>query len=70
MTKNVIRTTEELSYNIKIARKITARAVGVHVERKKGILSSENACIISQQFSVNLRKKKPKLMFDNGQTLL
>lgn len=35
MTKNVMRTTEELSYNIKIARKITARAVGVHVERKK-----------------------------------
>ena len=66
MTTNVIRTTEELSYNIKIARKITARAVGVHVERKKGIPSSENRCIIS----VNLRKKKSKLMFDSGQTLL
>lgn len=70
MTTNVIRTTEELSYNIKIARKITARAVGVHVERKKGIPSSENRCIISQKFSVNLRKTKSKLMFDSGQTLL
>lgn len=35
MTKNVIRTTEELSYNIKIALPIIARAVWVHVERKK-----------------------------------
>ena len=42
MTENVIRTTEELSYNIKIARPIIARAVRVHVERKKGIPSSEN----------------------------
>lgn len=33
LTKKVIRTTEELSYNIKIVRKITAKAVGVHVER-------------------------------------
>lgn len=33
--KNVMRTTEEPSYNIKIARPIIARAVGVHVERKK-----------------------------------
>lgn len=70
MTKKVIRTTEELSYNIKVARKITTGAVGVHVERKKGIPSSENTCIISQQFSVNLRKKKSKVMFDNRQTLL
>lgn len=69
-----MRTNEELSqlslYNIKIARKITARAVGVHVKRKKGIRSSENTCIISQKFSVNLRRKKSKLMFDSGQTLL
>lgn len=35
MTKNVMRTTEEPSYNIKIARPIIARAVRVHVERKK-----------------------------------
>lgn len=65
-----MRTTEELSYNIKIAHKLTARAVGVHIERKKGIPSSENTCIISHKFSVNLRKKESKLMFDSGQTLL
>ena len=70
MTKNVMRKTEELSYNIKTARKLTARAVGVHVERKKGILPSENTCIISQKFYVNLRKEESKLMFDSGQTLL
>ena len=65
-----MRTTEEPSYNIKIARPIIARAVGVHVERKKGKQSSENICIISQKFSANLRKEKSKIMFDSGQTLL
>ena len=63
-----MRTTEEPSYNIKIARPIIARAVGVHVERKKRNIIMRK--YMNKKFSVNLGKEKSKLMFDSGQTLL